>query len=269
MFPLLNLMDMSKQDIVDKLLSRHGKTFCKETGIPIEKGTPAPLFQWLFTANLFSARISSSIAVDAAKGLIEEGLTTPEKMKNTSWERRVRVLNQAHYTRYQERTATFLGELSEHLLEAYKGDLNKLREEAGGNQQKLREVLKEIKGMGEVGVDIFFREVQTAWKELYPFADKKALQAAQKLGLPKEADKLADLVSRKDFPALLAALIRVDLENDYQLEGPEKGREKKKEADALSAKTKEELYEKAKKQHIPGRSKMSKKELSKAIKEHS
>lgn len=106
---------MSKQDIVDKLLHQHGKTYCKETGIPIEKGTPSPLFQWLFTANLFSARISSSIAVDAAKGFIREGLTTPEKMKNTSWNHRVRVLNNAQYTRYQERTATFLGDLSEQL----------------------------------------------------------------------------------------------------------------------------------------------------------
>lgn len=260
---------MSKQDTVKELLSKYGKTYCEEIGIDIEKGTPSPLFQWLFAANLFSARIGSSIAVDAAKALIEDGLTTPEKMKNTSWEHRVRILNQAHYTRYQERTATFLAELSEHLLANHKGDLNKAKEEAGKDQQKLRELLKEVKGMGDVGVDIFLREVQSVWTALYPFADRKALQAAQKIGLPKEPDKLAELVSRKDFPKLLAALIRVDLENDYQLQGTEEGEKEKKEQDEPSATTKEALYEQAKKLNIRGRSKMTRKELSKAIKEHS
>lgn len=259
---------MSKQDTVKELLNKYGKTYCEEIGIDIEKGTPSPLFQWLFAANLFSARIGSSIAVDAAKALIKDGLTTPDKMKNTSWEHRVSILNQAHYTRYQERTATFLAELSEHLLANYTGDLNKIKEKAGKDQQKLRELLKEVKGMGDVGVDIFFREVQTVWTELYPFADKKALQAAQKTGLPKEPGKLAELVSRKDFPKLLAALIRVDLESDYQLQGPEEDKEKK-EQDEPSATTKEALYEQAKKQNIRGRSKMNKKELSKAIREHS
>lgn len=249
---------MSKQDTVKELLNKYGKTYSEEIGIDIEKGTPSPLFQWLFAANLFSARIGSSIAVDAAKALIEDGLTTPEKMKDTSWEHRVRILNQAHYTRYQERTATFLAELSEHLLADYKGDLNKMKEKAGTDQQKLRDLIKEIKGMGDVGVDIFFREVQTVWKELYPFADRKALQAAQKIGLPKEPDKLAKLVSRNDFPRLIAALIRTDLENNYQLEDQEE------ETDAL---TKEELYQQARKKNIPGRSHMNKQELKKALRE--
>lgn len=256
---------MSRQDTVKELLHQHGKTFCDEIGIHIEQGTPSALFQWLFSANLFSARIGSSIAADAARALIKDGLTTPQKMKNTSWEHRVRILNEAHYTRYQERTSTFLGELSEHLLQHYKGDLDKLKEEAGKDGTKLRELLKEVKGMGDVGVDIFLREAQAAWTDLYPFADKKALQAAQKLGLPKDTEKLAGLVSRKDFPRLIAALVRVDLENDYQLEKEEEEKEEGAAQDDLSAKTKKELYEEAKKQDIRGRSHMSKKELSQAI----
>lgn len=258
---------MSQKDTVKELLDKYGSTFCAEIGIPIEKGTPSALFQWLFSANLFSARIGSSIATDAARALIKDGLTTPEKMKNTTWNHRVRILNEAHYTRYQEKTSTFLGDLSEFLVEKYKGDLNNLKEEAGKDQQKLQELLKEVKGMGDVGVDIFLREAQAAWTDLYPFADKKALQAAQRIDLPKEPEKLAGLVSRKDFPRLIAALVRVDLENDYQLEEEENEEgQKKKKQDRLSEKTKKELYEQAKKQHIRGRSNMSKKELSQAIK---
>jgi hypothetical protein len=51
--------------------------------------------------------------------------------------------------------------------------------------------LKEFKGLGDVGVDIFFREVQVAWQELRPFADRRTLDAAGRLGLPKDAGKLA------------------------------------------------------------------------------
>jgi hypothetical protein len=253
---------MSQQDTVKELLNKYGNTYSKEIGIDLEKESPSALFQWLFSANLFSARISSSIAVDAAKALIDDGLTTPEKMKNTSWEHRVRILNKASYTRYQERTATFLADLSEHLIENYGGDLRKLKEEAGDDTQKLRELLKDFKGMGDTGVDIFFRETQAVWKELYPFADKKALQAAGKMDLPKDTDQLAKLVSRNDFPRLIAALIRTDLENNYQLEDQEKeGNE------APEALTKEELYQQARKKNIPGRSHMNKQELKKALRE--
>jgi hypothetical protein len=72
----------------------------------------------------------------------------------------------------------------------------------------------ECKGIGEVGADIFLREVQTAWPELKPFADAAALKSAGKLGLPTKADELAKLVPDKEFPHLLAALIRCRLAKD-------------------------------------------------------
>ncbi len=63
-----------------------------------------------------------------------------------------------------------------------------------------------------MGVDIFFREAQAIWEELYPFADQRALQVANRLGLGKDAGALAKLVSRKQFPRLVAALVRIALE---------------------------------------------------------
>lgn len=78
-----------------------------------------------------------------------------------------------------------------------------------------RKRLKAFKGLGEVGIDIFFRAVQLAWPELNPFADTKALQSADRLGLPKTAPGLAGHVSDKAFPRLVAALVRTDLAKDY------------------------------------------------------
>ena len=91
-----------------------------------------------------------------------------------------------------------------------------LRDAADYDPAEERRRLTEFKGIGEVGADIFFREVQGVWDELYPFADRKALKAAKELGLPGSAEGLARLVSRKKFPLLVAALVRTDLARDYE-----------------------------------------------------
>lgn len=67
-----------------------------------------------------------------------------------------------------------LGATAAMLQDKYQGDLRKLRDAA----ERERDLLKECKGLSEVGVDIFMREAQIVWPELYPFADRKALQAA-------------------------------------------------------------------------------------------
>ena len=201
---------------VQALLDSHGRTYCEELGIAIERNTPAALFCWLCASLLFSARISAELARRGARALIEEGWTTPQKMAAASWADRAQVLNGAGYARYDERTSTMLGQTAELLLRDYGGDLRRLRERAGRNPTEERKLLKEFKGIGDVGTDIFCREVQTVWDELFPFADKKALAAAQRLGLGDDAGALAKLVSRRDFPRLLAALIRTGLSKDYE-----------------------------------------------------
>ena len=205
----------SQKETARTLLERHGRTFADELGIDIAKNTPAPLSRLLRAATLMSARISSSIAVDAARSLAKHGWRSPQKLAGSTWEQRVKALNEAGYARYQERTATMLGDLTDHLLDRYGGDLRRLRDEADHHPEAERKLLKEFKGLGDVGVDIFFREVQVAWGELAPFADKRALDAAGRLKLPKDAAKLAGLVGDRDFPRLVAALVRVELDDDY------------------------------------------------------
>lgn len=204
----------TQKDIMEALLERHGRTFASELGIDVERNTPSPLFRLLCASLLFSTRISADIAVSAGGALADSGWTTAEKMADSTWEERVKTLNEAGYARYDERTSTMLGDTAETLLELYNGDLRNLREEAERDPGQERRLLKEFKGIGDVGVDIFFREVQVAWEELFPFADKKALQGAQKLGLNDEAGALARLSGDEAFSKLVAALVRVQLEGD-------------------------------------------------------
>lgn len=203
------------REMVKALIDEHGRTFCDELGIEIEKNSPSPLFRWLCASILLSARIRSDIAISAAHALTRNGWTTPQKMAGSTWECRTRTLNCAGYARYDESTARMLKDTTSMLLEDYRGDLRVLRDAADYDPAEERRRLIAFKGLGEVGADIFFREVQVAWDELYPFADKKTLKAAERLGLPATAEGLAALVSRRDYPRLLAALVRTDIGHDY------------------------------------------------------
>ena len=205
----------SKDRIVDTLLERRGRTYAAELGVDLERDTPSALYRWLCAATLLSARIGADIAVHAARALADQGWTSAQKMADATWEQRTRTLNQAGYARYDESTSRMLGDTAEMLLEKYRGDLRRLRDAAGRDPGRERALLKECKGIGEVGADIFCREVQVAWDELYPFADRRALDAAGRLGLEEDAAKLARRVSRKDYPRLLAALMRTALNKDY------------------------------------------------------
>ena len=214
----------SEKEIAVALLERHGRTFAGELGISIEKNTPSPLFMLLYASLLFSTRISAKIAVQATGALADRGWTTPEKMAESTWEQRAKTLNEAGYARYDERTSTMLGDMAQLLLDRYGGDLRKLREEADREPERERKLLKEFKGIGDVGADIYFREAQAAWEELFPFADRRALEGAKELGLEDDAEALLRLVEDRDFPRLVAALVRIKLEGDQDEVLEEAGR---------------------------------------------
>ena len=201
--------------VVRRLLDRHGLSYCEELGIDIGRGTPSPLFRWLVASILFSARIGAGQALKAAAALGRAGWTTVDRMAASTWRERVAVLNAHGYARYDESTARMLGETVEMLTDRYGGDLRRLREAAQRDPAEERRLLKECKGLGDVGIDIFFREVQDAWDELHPFADRLALKCAARLGLPDRAEALAGLVPRKDYVRLLAALVRTELAQDH------------------------------------------------------
>lgn len=202
---------MQKTERVETLLAEYGRTFAAELGAPISKNTPSPLFRLLCLALLTSAPVQADIAMRAARAMGKAGWTTPKKLAGSTWRERVNAFNGAGYARVDEKTATQIVDFNDHLLETYDGDLRKLRAEADGDLAATKRALKRFKGIGETGASIFIREVQAVWPELYPFADKAALSAADALDLPTEADGLARLTGQDDFPRLVAALVRVKL----------------------------------------------------------
>lgn len=202
-------MTSTRESIVETLLRQFGQTSAEQAGIRLAD-KPAPLYQLLVLATLLSARISADIAVQAAKELFAAGYGTPERMRQATWQDRVDALGRGGYRRYDERTATMLGEAAGLLVERWQGDLRTLRDEASRDPKRIRKLLTEFKGMGPVGADIFLREVQAVWPDVAPYADRRVTQGAKKVGLPPSADELSELVgSPRELARLTSALIQV------------------------------------------------------------
>ncbi|MXP20809.1 endonuclease [Gordonia sp. HNM0687] len=207
-------MSKHHQQIASALLERAGRTYADEAGITL-KNTPAPLFQLLVLSLLLSARISAGIAVAAARELFAAGYRTPAKMADADWQDLVDALGRGHYVRYDESTATRLGEAGRRVVDDYQGDLRRLADRADGDVDHAARLLQEFTGIGPTGASVFLREVQDVWEWVAPYFDKRALSAATDVGLtddPAGLDALAD--GRR--AVLAAALVRASLDDDVR-----------------------------------------------------
>jgi endonuclease III len=193
--------------VVKKLMREAGRTYAEDAGISL-RDQPSALFKLLVMANLMSTRITAEIALAAARELFDAGGGTPRGMSKLSWQERVDALGRGHYVRYDESTATRLGEMAERVQDKYNGDLRRLPVEAGRDVDRAAELLREFKGIGPTGVDIFCREAQSVWPWLRPYFDSQARKGADRLGLPTDPNRLADEVPDKDLGRFAAALVR-------------------------------------------------------------
>ena len=173
-------------------------TFAEDAGIWLAD-EPAPLFQLLVLCMLQAKPIRATVAVDAARGLFAAGLTTPEKLAAAPRSQLIRLFGAAGYARYDESSATRLRSMSQLLIDEHSADLRTLRDTAPKS-------LHVFDGVGPACATMFAREAQGVWPELAPVFDKKALQGAEKLGLPQDPEELARLVSGSIEPPAAAEL---------------------------------------------------------------
>ncbi|WP_062993368.1 hypothetical protein [Nocardia anaemiae] len=204
---------MTQKDVVNALLDRAGSGYAAEAGIKLAD-KPAPLFQLLMLAELLSTRISADIAVAAGKELMSSGYRTPKRVADADWQELVDALGRAHYKRYDESTASRLGAVASRVLDRYGGDLRKLADEAEHDPSRAAELLQQFKGIGPTGSDIFLREVQDVWTWARPHFDERALRGAERVRLPKDPDRLAELAPENHTADLAAALVRVSLDRE-------------------------------------------------------
>ncbi|KAI9376411.1 COPI associated protein-domain-containing protein [Aspergillus egyptiacus] len=145
-------------------------------------GSADTILAMLMEAMLKSRPIQHDLTDRAIQKLIEVGYHDIEKLGNASWEERAMVLKDGGYNRYREQGSTNLGELVSLVNEKYDGDLNNLVKKADYDRRKTRELVKEVKGLGDLGVDLFFNNVQSVWPSIAPFIDSRSMQTARDAG---------------------------------------------------------------------------------------
>jgi endonuclease III len=157
--------------------------FSSELGLALAPKRPNDLFLWFLAALLYGTRISGSIVARTHAEFTRRGLVTPEKILRTGWDGLVVVLDAGGYARYDFKTATKLLEVMRHLVDQYHGDLNQLHH-AATDARDLENRLKALgKGIGEVTVQIFLRELRDLWSKARPELSHLAVLAAKDLRL--------------------------------------------------------------------------------------
>jgi endonuclease III len=201
-------------ELVRRLLTNAGTTYAEEAGIRL-KNKPMPVFQLLVLCMLASKPIDAGIAMQAARELFRAGLRTPKAVLDAERATMISAFGRAHYVRYDESSATRLADIAATVSEQYAGDLRRLAAHSDHDVAAARRLLKQFKGIGDTGADIFLREVQDVWTWARPYFDERATVAARELGLPTDPDKLSALAPRRNAK-LAAALVRVSLNDDLR-----------------------------------------------------
>ena len=203
------------------LVEETGGGYARELGIDLAGGKSAEIYKWFFASLLFGARISEVIAEKAYREFERADLLSPQKILDAGWDRLVAILDRGAYARYDFKTATKLLDVNRTLVEQYKGDLNALHADAADASDLAQRLNQLGKGVGDITVNIFLRELRGIWMLADPVPTERVIRAARELGfIPKGMDDKTQILEAlkdawsadgkraKDFPEFEAALVR-------------------------------------------------------------
>ena len=215
---------MTSKKAIKSLVNLYPGRFSSELGIDLSSGGSREVFKWFLASVLFGARISENIVKKTFREFVSRKVVTPQTVLNTGWDGLVGILDQGGYVRYDFKTATKLLGMCRTLSENYRADLTNLHATAT-DPKDLEQRLKSLaKGIGDVTVNIFLREMRGIWEKADPLPSDLVVIAAQHRGIvPKivkdrgtvlehlrEAWKKAGM-KKKDFPDFEAALVRAGI----------------------------------------------------------
>jgi endonuclease III len=188
----------TSREKIARLVDRFGRRFSAELDITLDNSDKDEVFRWFVASILFGARISEKIAIKTYRKFMENNLDTVDRIVEAGWDKLVEVLDSGGYARYDFKTATKILEVMKNLRDRYGGNLCQLHAEAS-NPSDLEMKIKQLgKGIGDVTVSIFLRELRGIWRYADPPLQELAVTAARSLGLTRregkdEAEKLAIL----------------------------------------------------------------------------
>jgi endonuclease III len=207
------------------LVEQYPGRFSAELGIDLTAGTSHQIFKWFLASVLFGARISETIVRKTFQQFVSRNIVTPRTVLDTGWDGLVKVLDEGGYVRYDFKTATKLLNLCRTLTDDYHADLSNLHDAATDPGDLERRLKSLAKGIGDVTVNIFLREMRGIWEKADSLPSDLVVTAARHRGIVpanikdvrkvlqflKEAWKKAGM-RQTNFPDFEAALVRAGIE---------------------------------------------------------
>jgi hypothetical protein len=133
----------------------------EDLGIDLQGQQDRELFKWLMACLLFAKPVAQEMAGCAFKELEHERLASPDAIRRAGWQRLVDVLDDAHYVRYDESTATRLLQAVDTLKDRYHGSMRNVVRQSK-DRTELSRRLQEFNGIGPKASQIFIRDLARA-----------------------------------------------------------------------------------------------------------
>lgn len=194
------------REISNLLVKNFGQRYSELLGIDLRVRNDAEIFKWFLASLLFGVPINETSVIRTFKCFEKHSVLTPEKVLETGWHGLVGILDEGGYTRYDFKTSDKLLEVMGNLTAKYGGSLNLLHEQASESYD-LEKRLKDLgKGIGDVTVSIFLRELRVVWEKANPKPTPLVILAAKNLGMingegPEEAlSELKEFWRKNEVP---------------------------------------------------------------------
>jgi len=189
-----------KLEVLKALVENFGQKYSEILHIDLSSRKDEEIFKWFLASVLFGAPITEGAVIKTYNCFQKYDVLTPKQILQTGWDGLVRILDEGSYTRYDFKTADKLLEVMKNLTEKYNGSLNVLYNQAFDTED-LEKRLKDLgKGIGDVTVSIFLRELRDIWEKADPKPTTLVVLAAKNLGIiEKEAMAENVLKQLKDF----------------------------------------------------------------------
>jgi hypothetical protein len=204
---------------LESLVNNLGERYSEVLKINLVGKDDKEIFKWFLASVLFGAPITETSVIRTYKCFEKQEVLTPNKILEIGWNGLVEILDEGSYTRYDFKTATKLLEVMRNLNIKYEGSLNKLHDEAADSLDLEKRLKKLGKGIGDITVSIFLRDLRGIWRKADPKPTPLVILAAKRLEIietenPEQA--LRELkafwrkneIAGKSFVNFVTALLR-------------------------------------------------------------
>jgi endonuclease III len=188
-----------RKDLLKTLIEICGQKYSEILGIELSSANDAEVFKWFLASVLFGSPITEKAAIKTYRCFEKHGVLTSQRILKTEWDGLVKILDEGSYTRYDFKTADKLLEIAKNLTEKYGGSITSLHTNASDKLDLEKRIKSLGKGIGDVTVSIFLRELRDIWEKADPNVTQLEILGAKKLRILKIEDKENALKKLKQF----------------------------------------------------------------------